>query len=346
MQRLLTPRGLRGGSANRLRACIGCGAPPAAASAVAGNQGENQRRENQDHDYDQIQGSDRSARPGDFARGSPPAAGGDSSSSDIDSAKRHRLSAMQSSDNPANGDVKLTIGSKNFTEQYILGEIYAQALSAAGYDVSTDLNLGSEQVALKALAERQHQRLPRVHLDGADLVLQQRAGGRARRCPAGVRADRRPTSTSSGLVAYPPTPFSSANAVGMLKSTADELGVSKISDLEGKSQDLTLFGSPECRQRIDCLVGLAEVLRARLQVKFTPGDIGLRYRGPRQGRRGSVDPVHDGRATVRLTGQVHDPRGRQGRAAGRQHPLHREPRRRPTRPAPTSATRSRRSSST
>ena len=52
----------------------------------------------------------------------------------------------------------------------------------------------------------------------------------------------------------------------MLKKTADDLGVSKISDLEGKSQDLTLFGSPECRQRIDCLVGLQEVLRPRLQV--------------------------------------------------------------------------------
>ena len=45
----------------------------------------------------------------------------------------------------------LTVGSKNFTEQIILGEIYAQALEAAGYDVKTDLNLGSEQVALKAL---------------------------------------------------------------------------------------------------------------------------------------------------------------------------------------------------
>src|SRR5215216_6974484 len=53
--------------------------------------------------------------------------------------------------NSANKDVKITVGSKNFTEQYILGEIYAQGLEAAGYDVDTDLNLGSEQVALKAL---------------------------------------------------------------------------------------------------------------------------------------------------------------------------------------------------
>ena len=47
--------------------------------------------------------------------------------------------------------VELTVGSKNFTEQIVLGEIYAQALEAAGYTVQTDLNLGSEQVALEAL---------------------------------------------------------------------------------------------------------------------------------------------------------------------------------------------------
>jgi len=37
----------------------------------------------------------------------------------------------------ANADTKLTIGSKNFTEQRVLGEIYAQGLQAAGYDVET-----------------------------------------------------------------------------------------------------------------------------------------------------------------------------------------------------------------
>jgi glycine betaine/choline ABC-type transport system substrate-binding protein len=37
--------------------------------------------------------------------------------------------------NPQNGDVTITVGSKNFTEQIVLGEIYAQALEAAGYRV-------------------------------------------------------------------------------------------------------------------------------------------------------------------------------------------------------------------
>ena len=57
-------------------------------------------------------------------------------------------------------------------------------------------------------------------------------------------------------MAYPPTRSRAPTAVGMLTEKADELGVTSISDLKGKSQDLTLYGSPECRQRIDCLLGL------------------------------------------------------------------------------------------
>ena len=73
----------------------------------------------------------------------------DGTSTEADSTAASGDNLIQ--ENPDNNGVKLTIGSKNFTEQFILGEIYAQALEAAGYNVSTDLNLGSEQVALKAL---------------------------------------------------------------------------------------------------------------------------------------------------------------------------------------------------
>src|SRR6478752_3059287 len=57
--------------------------------------------------------------------------------------------------NPANTSKTVTIGSKNFTEEFILGQIYAQALKAAGYKVKTELNLGSEQIALRALKSKQ-----------------------------------------------------------------------------------------------------------------------------------------------------------------------------------------------
>ena len=101
--------------------------------------------------------------------------------------RREDTSATAIESNPDNEGIELTIGSKNFDEQFILGEIYAQALEAAGYTVNTDLNLGSEQIALKALRGGRDLRLSRVHLDGADLVLRVRARGRARRSAAGLR---------------------------------------------------------------------------------------------------------------------------------------------------------------
>ena len=45
----------------------------------------------------------------------------------------------------------ITVGSKNFTEQFVLGEIYSQTLEAAGFKVKRQLNLGSELIAYKAL---------------------------------------------------------------------------------------------------------------------------------------------------------------------------------------------------
>jgi glycine betaine/choline ABC-type transport system substrate-binding protein len=177
--------------------------------------------------------------------------------------------------NPANADTEITVGSKNFTEQFILGEIYAQALEAVGYDVKKDLNLGSEQIALRALRGGDVDGYPEYTSTALTSFFDVQPQDIPKDAEQAV-ADSQAQFEEEGLVAYEPTPFTSANAVGILKSKADELGVQTVSDLEGKSQDLTLYGSPECRQRLDCLVGLQEDYGLRFE-KFTPVDIGLRY---------------------------------------------------------------------
>jgi glycine betaine/choline ABC-type transport system substrate-binding protein len=178
-------------------------------------------------------------------------------------------------ENPDNNGVEITVGSKNFTEQFILGEIYAQALEAAGYDVNTQLNLGSEVIALRALEDGEIDAYPEYTSTALTSFFDIP--------PEDVPADAQQAEDDTqaefeelGLTAFPPTPFSSANAVGLLTEQADELGVSSISDLEGQSEDLTLYGSPECRQRVDCLVGLEDNYGLEFK-KFTPVDIGLRY---------------------------------------------------------------------
>jgi glycine betaine/choline ABC-type transport system substrate-binding protein len=184
-------------------------------------------------------------------------------------------SAAQIESNPDNSGTTITVGSKNFTEQYILGEIYAQALEAAGYTVQKDLNLGSEQVALQALEAGEISGYPE-YTSTALTTFFGLAPEDVPSDPAEATAQSQSDFEKRGLVAFAPAPFESANAVGLLTERAEELGVETVSDLEGKSQDLTLFGSPECRQRVDCLVGLEDGYGLQF-AKFTPVDIEQRY---------------------------------------------------------------------
>jgi osmoprotectant transport system substrate-binding protein len=178
--------------------------------------------------------------------------------------------------NPENAKVSLTIGSKNFPEQEILGEIYTQALAAAGYKAKSDLSLGSETVALKTLKAGQISGYPEY----ASTALTSFFGLEPEEVPADPTEAWEKANAEfekDGLEAFEPTPFASANAVGLLKSTAEKYELKTISDLEGVSEKLSLYGSPECRQRIDCLAGLEKLYGLKFK-EFKPIDISLRYK--------------------------------------------------------------------
>jgi osmoprotectant transport system substrate-binding protein len=177
--------------------------------------------------------------------------------------------------NPANGSTSITVGSKNFTEQKVLGEIYAQALQAAGYKVKTSLNLGDEKVAQKTLKSGQIDGYPE-YTGTALLSLCGVATDDIPKDPAQAFDDTKQCFAKDGLTAFPPTPFTSSNEVAVTQKTADRLGLQKISDLKGKDKNLTLYGSPECRQRTDCLLGLKQTYGLKFK-KFTPVDVALRH---------------------------------------------------------------------
>ena len=184
--------------------------------------------------------------------------------------------------NPENGKVSLTIGSKNFPEQEILGEIYTQALAAAGYKAKSDLSLGSETVALKTLKQGQISGYPEY----ASTALTSFFGLEPEEVPSDATEAWEKANAEfekEGLTAFEPTPFASANAVGLLKSTAEKYNLKTISDLEGVSEKLSLYGSPECRQRIDCLAGLEKLYGLKFK-EFKPVDISLRYKVLEQGQ--------------------------------------------------------------
>jgi len=184
--------------------------------------------------------------------------------------------------NDKNSSTTITMGSKNFTEQKVLGEIYAQALSTAGYTVKKDLNLGDEKTQLKAI-------------EGGDIDAGPEYTGTALLSFFGFTADKLPRDpvkafeeakkgyAEKNLTALTPTPFTNSNEVAVTQETADKLGLKKISDLEGKSQDLTLYGTPECRQRLDCKLGLEKVYGLKFK-KFVPVDIALRHEVLKKGQ--------------------------------------------------------------
>ena len=61
---------------------------------------------------------------------------------------------------PGKGKPAITLGDKNFPEEYILGDLYQQALQAKGYKVKLKPNLGSTEIAWKALQSGQIQAYP------------------------------------------------------------------------------------------------------------------------------------------------------------------------------------------
>jgi osmoprotectant transport system substrate-binding protein len=184
--------------------------------------------------------------------------------------------------NPENAGVSLTIGSKNFTEQKVLGEIYAQGLEAAGYTVETDLNLGDEQTALKALKDGEISAYPE-YTGTALLSFFDVKSDAIPKDPMQAFEQAKEGFAEQDLVAFDPTPFTSSNEVAVTKETAEREGLQTISDLSAKAGDMTLYGSPECRQRLDCLLGLEQVYGLEFG-KFTPVDIAQRHEVLKSGR--------------------------------------------------------------
>jgi glycine betaine/choline ABC-type transport system substrate-binding protein len=184
-------------------------------------------------------------------------------------------SAQVIQSNPANKKVTVTIGSKNFTEEFILGNIYAQALKAAGYNVKTQLNLGSEQIALKALKSGQIDAYPEYTGTALTSFFKVKTAD-IPPDPTKAYDQTKAEFTKEGITALPPTPFTDSNAVAVTPATAKKLSLKNISDLKAKAGTLTLAGPPECRQREDCLLGLQQTYGLKFK-SFTPVDPSLRH---------------------------------------------------------------------
>jgi osmoprotectant transport system substrate-binding protein len=194
---------------------------------------------------------------------------------DTSSATTDSASSAAITKNADNASTTITVGSKNFTEQKVLGEIYAQALAAAGYNVKTELNLGDEKVALKAVESGAIDAYPEYTGTALGSFFNVKSN-EIPKDPGQAFDDAKAGFAKKNLTAFAPTPYTSSNEVAVTADTASKLGLTNISDLAGKDKDLTMYGSPECRQREDCLLGLERVYGLKFK-KFVPVAIDLRH---------------------------------------------------------------------
>jgi len=190
------------------------------------------------------------------------ACGGDDEGGEEAASPTEATGALIEED-PANQGKSITIGSKNFTEQFVLGNIYAQALEAAGFDVSTELNLGSEQVAFRALQSGQIDAYPEY----TGTALTSFFGFDTDEVPTDADAEEayelaREEYAKEGITAPAQAPFNNTYILTSTAETAEELGnpqtTTELTEAEG-ADELAIAGFPECRQRTDCLLGLEDV---------------------------------------------------------------------------------------
>jgi glycine betaine/choline ABC-type transport system substrate-binding protein len=158
--------------------------------------------------------------------------------------------------NPDNSGKTVTVGSKNFTEQFVLGEIYSQALEAAGYKVKKQLNLGSEVIAFKALKQGDIDGYPEY--TGTALTSFYKVKVTDVPKDADEAYNQLKTKLEGDkITGLAQTPFENTYRLGMTKKKNESIGSpTKISELTGKSKDLIINGYPECKQRPDCLLGV------------------------------------------------------------------------------------------
>lgn len=178
----------------------------------------------------------------------------------------------------------ITVGSKNFTEQYILGNMYAQALEANGFNVETKLNLGSEQIADRALQKSQIDLYPEYTGTALVAIVDEEFG----KDPATLDTPEQTYQQAKKLYAQrdpadtmlKPAPFNNTYGIFVRKEVAEQQNITNLAQLAEASPNLTFFSYSEFQDRSDGYPNMQENYPALDfgEIKIV-NELGLRYQG-------------------------------------------------------------------
>jgi osmoprotectant transport system substrate-binding protein len=164
---------------------------------------------------------------------------------------------------PVAGSGAVVVASFDFGESRVLGEIFAQALSARGVPVRRAIGLGSREVVMPALEQARVDVVPE-YVGSALTFLTPERPATQDLADSYVRlgvalADR-------GVVLLRSSPAQNQNALAVTRVQARRLGLRRVSDLRPVAAKLSLGGPPECPERPLCLPGLQQTYGLRFRL--------------------------------------------------------------------------------
>jgi osmoprotectant transport system substrate-binding protein len=184
---------------------------------------------------------------------------------------------------PGKGKPAITMGDKNFAEEYLLGDLYSQALKAKGFSVTLKGNIGSSATIDKALTSGQIDMYPEY--TGVIYTELAHLGDRPK--SAAVTLQGATTFEGKrGFAVLQPTPFQDADGLATTKAYATAHGLKTIADLS-KVGAFTYAGPPENGTRFQGVVGLKQAYGLS-KIQFKPITIGSQYQALDQGKVNSI----------------------------------------------------------
>lgn len=168
----------------------------------------------------------------------------------------------------------IKIGSKNFTEQFILAEMYAAVLEDAGFQVERKINLGGTLIAHQALTTGQIDLYPEYTGTALSAVVKGDVSTDAQKVYDQVKDFYAKEFKLNWLK---PTGINNGYVIVVRAETAQENNLKSLSDLAKVSGTMVFGGGPEFPERKDGLPGLKKVYGAEFKEFKQFAKLGLRY---------------------------------------------------------------------
>jgi osmoprotectant transport system substrate-binding protein len=207
-----------------------------------------------------------------------------SSSSSSASAPSSSSSTPASTSTSGGSSKTLTLGTKDFTEEFILGQLYKQALTAKGYTVNYKENIGATEIVDRALTSGQIDAYPEYTGESVATVAKI---NKTVSSPQQEFALAKAFYAKRGQAMSDITPFFDTDAIAVKKSFAQAHGLVTTSDLK-KVSHFTLGARPEFLNRQEGAAGMKSVYGLH-NFSFKSLALGIQYQALDSGSVDAID---------------------------------------------------------